>query len=90
MEWIGYRSLTATTFCLIVDRFIELNNIDVSKVEYTKRELFGYDFTDEQLSDNFREYHKDIAVLRIVRKERNSSIAYQARITKQEKDLSIV
>lgn len=77
------------TFSVIVDRFIEVNQIDITTIEYI--EVFDgvYRFKDDDISRKFREYHKEKANLRIVRKSKNSGRAYQARVKKQKKDLRI-
>lgn len=77
------------TFSVIVDRFVELFNIDSKKVKYKTDENNFYLFKDNELSLNFRNYHKEKAVLRVVRKECNSSRAHQGRIKEQKKDLKI-
>lgn len=77
------------TFSVIVDRFIELFKIDLNSIEYKTDENNFYLFKDNELSENFRNYHKEKAVLRIVRKECNSSRAHQGRIKEQKKDLKI-
>ena len=77
------------TFSVIVDRFIELYQIDIQNIKYNE-EIEGVDkFEDEEIKQKFKEYHKDKATLRIVKKNLNSSRAYQARIGKQNKDLKI-
>ena len=77
------------TFSVIVDRFIELNKVDINNIEYIETEIYGYKFVNETFSEKFRNYHKEKANLRIVKKELNLGRAYQARIKKQKKDLSI-
>lgn len=77
------------TFSVIVDRFIELHDIDVGKVEYVTNSDNLLLFKDKQLIERFKNYHRDKATLRIVRKECNSGRAYQARIMLQKKDLKI-
>src|SRR5690606_23913658 len=57
------------TFSVIVDRFVELNRIDLEKVEYKVLEDNRLVFDDSELEENFRNYHKEKANLRIVRKE---------------------
>ena len=77
------------TFSVIVDRFVEMNGIDVSEVSY----VVGIDntltFDDESLSVRFRNYHKGKATLRIVRAECNSGRASLAKIGVQKNDLRI-
>ncbi|WP_116496202.1 DUF3223 domain-containing protein [Balneicella halophila] len=77
------------TFSVIVDRFVELFKIDLESVEYKIDENNLYIFKYDELTENFRNYHKEKALLRIVRKECNSSRAHQGRIKKQKKDLKI-
>ncbi len=77
------------TFSVIVDRFIELNDIDINKVDYVTSSGNLLLFKDEHLIEKFKNYHKKKATLRIVRKECNSGRAYQARIAPQKKDLNI-
>lgn len=77
------------TFSVIVDRFIEVNNIKIETMEYIDTEIYGSKFKDVSLSEKFREYHKEKAVLRIVRKEKNLSRTHLARIGIQKKDLKI-
>ena len=77
------------TFSVIVDRFIELNNIDINSVEYIEIIDGVYDFKDKEISNKFRGYHKDKANLRIVKKGKNSGRAHQARVKQQKKDLRI-
>ena len=78
------------TFSVIIDRFIELNNLDIAKIEYidTGGEV-GVKFLDEELEMKFRKYHKGKALLRVVRKSCNSSRATLGRNKKQGKDLQI-
>lgn len=77
------------TFSIIVDRFIELNNIDINLIEYIEIIDGVYEFKDTEISKKFKEYHKDKANLRIVKKGKNSGRAYQARVKQQKKDLRI-
>jgi hypothetical protein len=77
------------TFSVIVDRFIELYKIDIQNIKYTEKIECINKFEDENIKKKFREYHKEKATLRIVKKNLNSSRAYQAKISKQSKDLKI-
>ncbi len=77
------------TFSVIVDRFKELNQIDVSKIKYIFNEENIMVFIDTDLALRFREYHKEKANLRIVRKECNLSRTGMARIKRTDKDLRI-
>lgn len=77
------------TFSMIVDRFKEVNIIDLETIEYTSNQHNQLIFKDENMADSFRDYHKAKANLRIVRKECNSSRSGMARIKKTAKDLTI-
>lgn len=77
------------TFSVIVDRFIEVNHIDILTIEYINVIDGVYKFKDEELCQRFRDYHKEKANLRIITKSKNSGRAYQARVNKQKKDLKI-
>ncbi len=77
------------TFSVIVDRFIEVNKMDLKSIDYTEVVDGVYHFTDSKLAESFRQYHKDKANLRLVKKGQNLSRSYQARIKRQQKDLTI-
>jgi len=77
------------TFSVIVDRFIELNQIDLNENEYKVNEDNHLVLEDESLAEKFRTYHKEKANLRIVRKERNLSRSGLAKNQKQNKDLTV-
>ena len=77
------------TFSVIVERFKELNNIDLDKVEFITDENNTIVFNDQNLADHFRKFHKDKASLRIVRKECNTARASLARLKRTGKDLTI-
>jgi hypothetical protein len=77
------------TFSIIVDRFIELNEIVLSSVEYN--EILGGPnaLADPKLATLFREYHRKRANLRVVSKKRNLRRSSLARVAKQKKDLRV-
>ncbi len=77
------------TFSVIVDRFKEIKNLDLEKIEYLQINGGPNELADKKLETEFRDYHKDKAILRLVKKELNLSRAYQARIGKTKKDLTI-
>lgn len=77
------------TFSVIVDRFIELNNIDILTIQYINVIDGVYRFKDEELCRKFKEYHKEKANLRIVKKSKNLARAYQGRLKKTKNDLKI-
>ncbi len=77
------------TFSIIVDRFKEVNKIDLDEIEYLVNDNNLLLFKNENLIVEFREYHKEKANLRIVRKECNLSRTGMAKLTRNNKDLSI-
>lgn len=77
------------TFSVIVDRFKEVFQIDVTSVDYEVNDLNVMLFKNETLINNFKNYHKEKANLRIVRKENNLSRTGMARIKRTSKDLTI-
>ena len=77
------------TFSVIVDRFKEVNKIELDKIQYSSNNENHIIFEDENLTEEFREYHKEKASLRIVRSECNSSKTSLARIKRTSKDLTI-
>lgn len=77
------------TFSVIVDRFIEVHDIDLEKIEYVNYDGGGQVLVDENLTESFREYHKEKANLRLVKNSLNLGRSHQARISKQKKDLEI-
>lgn len=93
-ELAKYEELTVdhrqpNTFSVIVDRFIELNNLDLEKIEYTQVDGGQNELKDDKLKQEFRKYHQDKANLRIVKKNLNLGRSFQARVTRQKKDLTI-
>ena len=77
------------TFSVIVDRFIELNKINVEDVEYVEIDGEENELADLELKQKFIEYHREKANLRIIKKDINLGRSYQARIRRQKKDLTI-
>ena len=77
------------TFSVIVDRFIELKNINLKVVEYVQIDGGPNELADEKLKGEFRQYHKEKANLRIVKKNLNLGRSFQARVNRQMKDLTI-
>jgi hypothetical protein len=77
------------TFSVIVDRFKELTNIDLETIEYTTDNKNNIVFTDTSLSEKFRQYHKEKANLRIVRRECNSGRIGMSKVKRTNKDLPI-
>ena len=55
------------TFHSIVSDFISLNNINVNTIEYIETpDGIGREFSDSNLKDNFSDYHRRVAKLRIL------------------------
>lgn len=77
------------TFSVIVDRFIELNKLDIENIEYLQVDGGPNELKDEKLKQEFRIYHQDKANLRIVKKDLNLGRSFQARVNRQKKDLTI-
>lgn len=77
------------TLSVIIDRFIELHNIDLKNIEYETDKDNKSLITDKELENKFREYHIEKANLRIVRKEKNLGRSHQGRVKNQKKDLRI-
>jgi len=77
------------TFSIIVDRFKEVTKINLEKIEYFTNDNNFLLFRNEELTEQFRNYHKEKATLRVVKKECNSSRTGMAKIKKNTKDLSI-
>ena len=77
------------TFSIIVDRFKEVNRIELDNIEYTSNAQNHIIFKDESFAEKFRNYHMEKASLRIVRTECNSNRAGMARIKRTTKDLTI-
>lgn len=78
------------TFSIIVDRFIELNKINIEKIEYLQIDGGPNELKDEILKQEFRKYHKNKANLRLVKKDLNLGRSFQARVKRQKKDLTII
>lgn len=77
------------TFSVIVDRFKEVNRVELNIIEFTSNEQNHIIFKDNSWAEQFRKYHREKASLRIVRTECNSSRTGLARIKRSSKDLTI-
>lgn len=77
------------TFSIIVDRFKEVNRINLDEIEYTSNDQNHIIFKDDNWAGKFRQYHMEKASLRIIRTECNSSRTGLARIKRTSKDLTI-
>ncbi len=76
------------TFSVIVDRFLEVRKIKTDEVEFKKINNVLH-FKNENLSNDFKEYHKQKAILRIVKRELNSSRTQLAKLKIFKNDLII-
>jgi len=73
------------TFSVIVKSFIVANNLDISKIEYiysNSRE----NFADKAIAEKFYEFHKNMAVLRIVSTKENLKLSSSARVKPTKRD----
>lgn len=77
------------TFSIIVDRFKEVNRVELDLIEYTSNNQNHIIFKDDTWTGQFRKYHMEKASLRIVRTECNSSRTGMARIKRTSKDLTV-
>ena len=77
------------TFSVIVDRFIEVKNIDIDNLQYLKINGAPDKFKNIKLNKEFRIYHSIKANLRVVQEDLNISRSFQARIKRQKKDLLV-
>ncbi len=77
------------TFSVIVDRFKEVNRIELDIIEYTSNDQNHIIFKDDSWTKQFRKYHMEKASLRIVRTECNSSRTGLVRIKRTSKDLTV-
>jgi len=93
-EFLYYEDLVVdhrqpNTLSVIIDRFIEAFSIDVDQVEYKYTSGKVTLFEDEELANNFRQYHKEKALLRIVSKRLNLSRSGMARLKEMKNDIKI-
>ncbi|MFW5822172.1 MAG: hypothetical protein ACOCU7_02180 [Tangfeifania sp.] len=77
------------TLSVIIDRFIEIHNVDLKNIEYETDKDNKSLLADKDLENKFRDYHMEKANLRIVRKEKNKGRSHQGRVKNQKKDLRI-
>lgn len=73
------------TFSVIVKSFVVANSIDVSSVEYSF-DNFVDEFADPELARKFDDFHRQMAILRVVASEENRKLASSARVTPSQKD----
>lgn len=93
-EYLKYEDLVVdhrqpNTLSVIIDRFIELFDIDVVGVEYVYYPDKLTTFKDDDLSIKFRKYHKEKALLRVVNKDLNLSRSGMARLKEMKDDIKV-
>ena len=80
------------TFQVIVNTFITANKIGISPsmLSVSGDAQFETEFVDLELKEKFREYHHEIADLRIINPATNLSLGGSERITKSKRPVRIV
>ncbi|MDO6680661.1 DUF3223 domain-containing protein [Oceanobacter sp. 5_MG-2023] len=73
------------TFSVIVKAFIAANDLDVSSIDYAFENSMGV-FSDPALTEKFDEFHKKMAVLRIISINENLKLSSSARVKPTRKD----
>ncbi len=73
------------TFSVIVKSFVVANKIDISEMEYVS-EITKEQFADKNLVEKFDNFHKEMAVLRILSINQNKKLSSGARIKPTKKD----
>ena len=73
------------TFSVIVKSFIVATRQDLNAVQYTF-DRFVDEFAAEQLANQFRDFHEQMAVLRVLSKGSNRRLSSSARLTPTKKD----
>lgn len=76
------------TFSVIVKSFIVATKQDLNAIQYTF-DRFVNEFADDQLVNQFREFHEQMAVLRVLSKNSNRRLSSSARITPTKKDTAL-
>ena len=78
------------TFSRIVRDFISSRAIDLEKFDaYAHEGLYGCVFSDPAMVEDFRQYHKEVAVLQVVTKESNLRDAWQGRLDRETDSTNI-
>jgi hypothetical protein len=88
-EYLAVDHRQPNTFSVIIDRFKEVNKIELEKIDYLTNDVNLLLFKNKTLMTDFINYHKEKANLRIVRKECNLSRTGIARLKRSTKDLTI-
>ena len=67
------------SFALILDRFIKYYNINIKEIKYIKDGLYGHILADQNLREQFLEWHKKYAQYRIIKDKINLSLNAEAK-----------
>jgi hypothetical protein len=73
------------TFSVIVKSFIVAHKIDISSIEYVY-ENSKEQFADRDIAEKFDDFHKEMAVLRVLATKQNRKLSGGARIKPTKKD----
>ena len=73
------------TFSVIVKSFIVAHKIDISSIEYIY-ENSKEQFADRDIAEKFDDFHKEMAVLRVLATKQNRKLSGGARIKPTKKD----
>lgn len=76
------------TFSVIVKSFMVANNLDISNIDY-EYENSREKFANEILTEKFYEFHKQMAVLRVVATKENLKRSGSSRIKPTKKDSTL-
>jgi Protein of unknown function (DUF3223) len=77
-------------FSRIVSSFISSRNINLDEFDaYLHEGLYGAVFADAALIEDFRNYHRDVAVLQVVSRESNLRDAWKGRLNLRPKTTAV-
>ncbi|MDQ7049938.1 MAG: DCL family protein [Enterobacterales bacterium] len=74
------------TFSAIAHFFYKSKGLDLGAIEYETEGKYGNEFTDSELINSFREWHKENAKIRIVHGKTNLSKGYLGRVKATKAD----
>jgi hypothetical protein len=74
------------SFAVIVKGFLTARGLDPAAIALEESDDVSTGFADKQLEADFRAYHREMAVLRIVRKQANMAAAAKGRVKPTSKD----
>jgi len=80
------------TFQVIVTTFVEAKNIDIHAdvLSAPADAQFSTTFIDEELRNEFREYHRSVARLRIISAQKNLSLGGSERIREPKNPVDLL